>query len=528
MIQNIVWHKHINSMSFENCIRQIQEKLKFNGISDVQHIIAYIWMRFNTVESMTFQQLLHQTDDNFTMTSEFYPFDFKVTNFQLHKHILSIVSHVEIPNDIDIYGYIYEIYLQSNFSKAKTLGQFFTHKKTCQFMKSLIDDRIGETVADFSCGVGSCLSPFKNKKLYGFDIDKRVIDIAKLNLFDRAVFKCVDSLTYNDFGKYDIIVGNMPFGIKSIFYKNCSERIKSIGIPTNKSEPLFLHLIFASLNLNGQCAVVVPNSMLVNVSSAHIATRKYLVEHFDEIQVFPVSDDYVNTKIKTNILFFKKTGKPCSQIQFPSCSTRKLDSTYSLNENNYVARTPKSSEHFIISDLCKISTGIAYNPLKHLPGEYPYEDFARATRKIHTYTIDNETPTVLVANTLSIGRVVYANYKCTPSPHMFVLHPDESKLNPKYLYYQLLLHSSKEFDSFVVGIKSRIPLSMFDHIFIKVPSIQEQMAVVESIDNAIESMDKAVSAQLKKISETFGYTDCPHVYSMNILKYLRALRYKLF
>ena len=100
-------------MSFENCIRQIQEKLKFNGISDVQHVIAYIWMRFNTVESMTFHQLLHQTPENFTMTSQYYPFDFKVTNFQLHKHILSIVSHVEIPNDIDVYGYIYEIYLQN-------------------------------------------------------------------------------------------------------------------------------------------------------------------------------------------------------------------------------------------------------------------------------------------------------------------------------------------------------------------------------------------------------------------------------
>jgi hypothetical protein len=392
-------------------------------------------------------------------------------------------------------------------------------------MKSLINDKIGETVADFSCGVGSCISPFKNKKLYGFDIDKRVIDIAKLNLFDRAVFQCVDSLTYNDFGKYDIIVGNMPFGIKSIFYKNCSERIKSIGIPTNKSEPLFLHLIFASLNLNGQCAVVVPNSMLVNVSSAHIATRKYLVEHFDEIQVFPVSDDYVNTKIKTNILFFKNTGKPCSKIRFPSCSTHKLDSTYSLNENNYVSRTPKSSEHFIISDVCKISTGIAYNPLKHLPGEYPYEDFARATRNINSFTIDDEI--VLVANTLSIGRVVYANYKCTPSAHMFVLRPDESKLHPKYLYYQLLLNSSKEFDSFVVGIKSRIPLSMFDHIFIKVPSLQEQIAVVKSIDNAIESMDTAVSAQLKKIAESFGHSVYPSI-SVNILKYLRELRDKLF
>jgi type I restriction enzyme M protein len=69
--------------------------------------------------------------------------------------------------------------------------------------------------------------------------------------------------------------------------------------------------------MGGRCAVVVPDGMLVNSSSCHNDTRKYLLDHFELKRVIKMKGQFfMNTGIQPSILFFEKTGKPTEVVEF--------------------------------------------------------------------------------------------------------------------------------------------------------------------------------------------------------------------
>jgi type I restriction-modification system DNA methylase subunit len=132
---------------------------------------------------------------------------------------------------------------------------------------------VPESVCDPTMGTGGFLSSYvkyykqkyegvpinwklQQAEIHGCDTDMKVAGIARMNLFMETNghncenLKTFDSL-HNDLTPftYDIILANMPFGLKGIKYTDCSKRIKSLGINGTKSEPLFLQLMMVSLKL---------------------------------------------------------------------------------------------------------------------------------------------------------------------------------------------------------------------------------------------------------------------------------------
>ena len=51
---------------------------------------------------------------------------------------------------------------------------------------------------------------FKNPDLYGWDIDKKLINIAKQNI-EKTKLKNLDALLNQDYEKYDLVIGNPPY-----------------------------------------------------------------------------------------------------------------------------------------------------------------------------------------------------------------------------------------------------------------------------------------------------------------------------
>ena len=277
-------------------------------------------------------------------------FSFDIKNPQKHKEILEVLNGVvmsDVDCQMDILGWVYELHLKTGSSSAgRDLGQFFTDRFICEYMTELCapgfkHSGVPESVCDPSMGTGGFLTSFikyykkhhadtlinwavQQKEIHGNDTDPRVAGVARLNLFmETGGYRPTNLLThdslYGDLTQtgYDVILANMPFGLKGIKHAECCERVKALKIRGTKSEPLFLQLMMVSLNHGGRCAVVVPDGMLVNSSECHDGTRKYLLDHFELKRVVKMRGQFfMNTGIQPSILFFENTGNPTTTVEF--------------------------------------------------------------------------------------------------------------------------------------------------------------------------------------------------------------------
>ena len=290
--------------------------------------------------------------DNLFDTKKF-SFDLKHTkdNKEVNKHaeILEILDKVDMTNiecQMDILGWVYEQHLGTGAKSGRDLGQFFTDRFICEYMTRLCrpafkSDGVPESVCDPSMGTGGFLAMYikyykehypdqpvdwsvQQKEIYGCDTDVRVATVARINLFMEMKGARAENLLTQDslsddtsLTGYDIILANMPFGLKGLKYTDCSKRIKALKIQGTKSEPLFLQLMMVSLNRGGRCAVVVPDGMLVNQSGCHDGTRKYLLDNFELKRVIKMRGKlFTNTSIQPSILFFENTGNPTTVVEF--------------------------------------------------------------------------------------------------------------------------------------------------------------------------------------------------------------------
>ena len=429
-------------------------------------------------------------------------FSFDIKNPQKHKEILEILNAVNMADvdcQIDILGWVYEQHLRTGSSAARDLGQFFTDRFICEYMTELCKPGfksagVPESVCDPSMGTGGFLTAFikyfkkhhadkpidwsvQQKEIHGCDTDPKVAAVSRLNLFmetggNRTTNLLTHDSLYGDLTQtgYDIILANMPFGLKGIKHAECCERVKALKIRGTKSEPLFLQLMMVSLNMGGRCAVVVPDGMLVNSSSCHNDTRKYLLDHFDLKRVIKMKGQFfMNTGIQPSILFFEKTGKPTESVEFwevvkgdkgeisetmvVSVPRTKIDGTSSLDMRRYLesekpVANPAGFPMVKLSEACEVSKGKRCL-VSVESGGFPYQDVAHISRMVEKYILD--TPAVLTPRAMSIGRFVYTDEKCHPSDDMFILKPKDN-LNAKYLYYYCLLNLSTKFKESLHGV----------------------------------------------------------------------------
>lgn len=205
-------------------------------------------------------------------------FSFDIKNPQKHKEILEIMNAVnmsEVDCQMDILGWVYEQHLKTGSSAARDLGQFFTDRFICEYMTVLCKPRfkspgVPESVCDPTMGTAGFLTAFvkyfkkhhpdkpidwaiQQKEIHGCDTDPKVAGVSRLNLFmetggNRTTNLLTHDSLYGDLTHtgYDVILANMPFGLKGIKHAECCERVKDLKIRGTKSEPLFLQLMMAS------------------------------------------------------------------------------------------------------------------------------------------------------------------------------------------------------------------------------------------------------------------------------------------
>jgi restriction endonuclease S subunit len=472
-------------------------------------------------------------------------FSFDIKNPAKHKEMLEILDKVNIEHidcQMDTLGWVYEQHLKTGSSAARDLGQFFTDRFICDYMVALCkpgfkSKGVPESVCDPSMGTGGFLTSYmkfykknhansvdwsiQNKEIHGCDTDPKVAGVARLNLFmesggNRAVnLRTHDSL-YGDLTQtgYDLILANMPFGLKGIKHAECCERVNKLKIRGTKSEPLFLQLMMVSLNRGGRCAVVVPDGMLVNGSSCHDETRKYLLDHFELKRVIKMKGQFfMNTGIQPSILFFENTCKPTSVVEFwdvikgangdieetmvLSVPRAKFDASCSFDMRRYqevkAVANPAGFPMVKLGDiaeLCRNNTEI----VDDANGMYTKYFGPKIVGKCSNYHFDGEY--ILTPGRQSIGLLGYVNGKFTTT-HTFVIKV-KPEYSSKYVYYYLLLNDklSEKSKGIIPYIKNEDVLTLQ----VIVPPLETQKEIVATLD-------RIYAPGTTELAETLKLTD---------------------
>ena len=167
---------------------------------------------------------------------------------------------------------------KADLDYRKSLGQYFTPKTIREALLSHIPNiKKNPRVLDPACGTGEFLisanSYFDSPKLYGWDIDQKMIEISKKTV-PASELITQDGLLNTDYGKFDVVIGNPPYFefkpsalIRDKFKHLLSGRVNIFG--------LFIAQAIRWLKDDGYLAFVVPPSM--NNGAYFAKLREYII-----------------------------------------------------------------------------------------------------------------------------------------------------------------------------------------------------------------------------------------------------------
>ena len=252
----------------------------------------------------------------------------------------------------DIQGDVYEMLLGAIASAGKN-GQFRTPRHIIKLMNDLVQPKLGQRIADPSCGTGGFLlgahqyiltdlvkkdnpdsimpdedgflratisatlndklKGIIEKSLFGYDIDTTMVRLGLMNLMMHGIeqpnidYKDTLSKSFNEDAQFDIVLANPPF-TGNIDKGDINENLK---LGTTKTELLFIERIYTMLKMGGTAAVVVPQGVLFGSGKAFVEARKIMVEKSELKAVITMPSGVFKpyAGVSTSILIFTKGGE---------------------------------------------------------------------------------------------------------------------------------------------------------------------------------------------------------------------------
>lgn len=230
----------------------------------------------------------------------------------------------------------------TDIKKRKKLGQYFTPKSIRELLLSKLPKKDNADILDPACGSGefllSCKKYFKNPILYGFDIDKKLINISS-KLVKNASIKNFDFLNIDiNKKKYDYIIGNPPYFELKL---NEEIKIKYFGIIKGRVNifSLFIKTGLDLLKDGGYLAYVVPPSM--NNGAYFSKLREYIIKNssLEYLHIIDGADNFHLANQKVMLIILKKTNsKKSSKYIF-----KKNGITIFTEDKNFLNKSYKNT-----------------------------------------------------------------------------------------------------------------------------------------------------------------------------------------
>lgn len=265
--------------------------------------------------------------------------------------LLNILSKINITDNSDLLGDIYEFLIFSYDSNAGKLGgEYFTPQQVSTLLTKLCLLKYDGTykksvrkVYDPTCGSGSLL--LQSAKILGKDnidvgffgqeLNYITHNLCKINLFlhdipyDKIDIECDDTLTNPkhslDDELFEVIVSNPPYSIKYAGDNNKNlindPRFSPAGTlaPKSKADFAFIMHSLAYLSPDGKAAIVCFPGIFYR-TGAEQKIRQYLVDNNFVDSIIQLSPNlFSNTNVSTCILVLSKS-KPDNNVLFIDAS----------------------------------------------------------------------------------------------------------------------------------------------------------------------------------------------------------------
>lgn len=243
----------------------------------------------------------------------------------------------DIPKDAsgDIFGKIYEYFLgEFAMSEGQKGGEFFTPTSVVRFIVEVIEPYAGK-IYDPACGSGGMFvqsakfvqeasHDLNDIYVYGQEYMGETARLAKMNLMvnnirgEIAEVNSYESDPYDSFEKFDFVMANPPFNVKSVKESTVikDKRFYQYGLPKNKGKNtddsitdanyLWISLFASSLNENGRAGFVMPNSAS-DAGNSEYDIRKKIVEcDIVDCMVSMPSNMFFTVTLPATLWFFDK------------------------------------------------------------------------------------------------------------------------------------------------------------------------------------------------------------------------------
>lgn len=244
-------------------------------------------------------------------------------------------------------GDMFEYFLDNGIKQSE--GQFFTPVPICKFivMSLPLEHHIKQTnealnVIDYACGSGHFLTEYAlqveplvkqykqaepseyYKSIYGIEKEDRLAKVAKVSAFmygrDEINVLDADALAANPVikdGSFHVLIANPPFAVEDFLMTLDEEDRDKYELFNNASDLgnkniqcFFLERAKQLMAGNGVVGIIVPNTLLSNLDSMHIATREILLKYFDFVSIVELgSNTFGKTGTQTVVLFLRRKAQ---------------------------------------------------------------------------------------------------------------------------------------------------------------------------------------------------------------------------
>jgi hypothetical protein len=334
------------------------------------------------------------------------------------------------------------------------------------------------------------------------------------------------------------VLANPPFGIKGLIYNEIEDKLRDEYIPVNMNSavPLFLQAIIHMLNINGRCAVVLPDGQeLFSKTTALSSVREYLMKTCDlkEIIYMP-SGIFTHTSIKTCVFYFikKKEGKDVlkvdikkskvtgketkreykfskthqtSKVKFydynPETNAKYLlievdikdleENNYSLNYTEYIKdekEDEKYDDSIVIKklrEICNIDVHVKKHDTSYGKSSGLYK-FHTGGERTDLYVDDCDIKDLYIIQNRTNGSGkcnLYLDKNFSLAKQTIVYKSSNGNdMTTKYIYYYLRNNINILENGFIGANHKNISKEYIGKIKIPVPSLEKQKEIVEYLD----------------------------------------------